>query len=84
MQTYLDGIVDPAGWLAWSGEFALDTLYYGEYRNMGPGSGTGRSVQWRGYRVITSPAVAERFTVERFIVGRSWVAAAGVPFTAGL
>ncbi|GER35052.1 plant invertase/pectin methylesterase inhibitor [Striga asiatica] len=84
MQTYLGSFIDPAGWLEWDGNFALNTLYYGEYRNTGPGSGTARRVRWRGYRVITSPAEAGRFTVGSFIAGRSWLPATGVPFTAGL
>ncbi|KAL0400889.1 UNVERIFIED_CONTAM: Pectinesterase 2 [Sesamum latifolium] len=83
MQTYLDSLVDPAGWLEWDGNFALNTLYYGEYRNMGPGSSTSRRVPWRGYRVITSAAEAGRFTVANFIAG-AWLPATGVPFTAGL
>ncbi|KAL2498604.1 putative pectinesterase/pectinesterase inhibitor 17 [Abeliophyllum distichum] len=33
LQTYMDSLVDPAGWLEWDGNFALNTLYYGEYRN---------------------------------------------------
>ncbi|KAK4385105.1 putative pectinesterase/pectinesterase inhibitor 17 [Sesamum angolense] len=84
MQTYLDSLVDPAGWLEWDGNFALNTLYYGEYRNMGPSSSTSRRVRWRGYRVITSAAEAGRFTVANFIAGQSWLPATGVPFTAGL
>ncbi|KAG8381492.1 hypothetical protein BUALT_Bualt06G0127500 [Buddleja alternifolia] len=84
MQTYLDRLVDPAGWLEWDGNFALNTLYYGEYRNTGPGSGTSRRVRWRGYRVITSAAEAGRFTVANFVAGRSWLPATGVPFLAGL
>ncbi|KAL2227195.1 probable pectinesterase/pectinesterase inhibitor 17 [Sesamum indicum] len=84
MQTYLDSLVDPAGWLEWDGNFALNTLYYGEYRNTGPGSSTSRRVRWRGYRVITSAAEAGRFTVANFIAGQSWLPATGVPFTAGL
>eukprot|EP00253_Pinus_taeda_P001112 PITA_01112 len=31
-------LVHPAGWLEWSGEFALESLYFGEYRNSGPGA----------------------------------------------
>ncbi|KAK4741311.1 hypothetical protein SAY87_024899 [Trapa incisa] len=27
MKTYLDSLIDSAGWLPWSGNFALDTLY---------------------------------------------------------
>ncbi|KAH6783106.1 Plant invertase/pectin methylesterase inhibitor superfamily [Perilla frutescens var. hirtella] len=84
MQTHMDSLVDPAGWLEWDGNFALNTLYYGEYRNSGPGSATGRRVGWRGYRVITSATEAGQFTVANFIAGRSWLPGTGVPFTAGL
>ncbi|CAI9092060.1 OLC1v1027207C1 [Oldenlandia corymbosa var. corymbosa] len=84
LQSYFESLVDPAGWLEWDGDFALNTLYYGEYKNYGPGSSTSRRVQWRGYRVITSPSEASRFSVENFIAGRSWLPATNVPFTAGL
>ncbi|KAK2975837.1 hypothetical protein RJ640_022854, partial [Escallonia rubra] len=84
IQTYLDSLVDPAGWLEWDGNFALNTLYYGEYRNSGPGSSTGERVKWRGYRVITNPTEASRFSVSNFIAGRSWLPATSVPFTAGI
>ncbi|KAL6541746.1 putative pectinesterase/pectinesterase inhibitor 17 [Orobanche gracilis] len=84
MQTYLDSLVQPAGWLEWDGNFALNTLYYGEYRNLGPGSGTNGRVSWKGYRVITSAAVASSFTTANFIAGGSWLPATNVPFTAGL
>ena len=84
LQTYLDSLVDPAGWLEWNGNFALNTLYYGEYRNFGPGASTGGRVKWGGYRVITSSTEASRFTVANFIAGRSWLPATGVPFYSGL
>ncbi|TXG66652.1 hypothetical protein EZV62_007927 [Acer yangbiense] len=70
MQSYLDTLVDPAGWLEWDGNFALNTLYYGEYRNIGPASSTGGRVKWQGYQVITSATEASKFTVANFIVGR--------------
>ncbi|GKC34398.1 pectinesterase 2-like protein [Tanacetum coccineum] len=53
LENYIDSLVDPAGWLEWDGNFALNTLYYGEYRNFGPGSSTSRRVKWRGYRLQT-------------------------------
>ncbi|XP_027127010.2 pectinesterase 2-like [Coffea arabica] len=84
IQTYLDSLVDPAGWLEWDGNFAFNTLYYGEYKNSGPGSSTSRRVKWRGYHVITNPTEASRFTVANFIAGRSWLPATNVPFAAGL
>ncbi|KAF5188089.1 Pectinesterase [Thalictrum thalictroides] len=84
MQTYIGSHVVPAGWLEWTGEFALKTLYYGEYKNTGPGSSTANRVKWGGYRVITDPAEASKFTVGNFIAGNSWLPATGVPFTSTL
>ncbi|KAE9450913.1 hypothetical protein C3L33_17188, partial [Rhododendron williamsianum] len=84
MKTSLDGLIAPAGWLAWSGNFALSTLYYGEYMNTGAGAGTGGRVQWPGYHVITSVTEAGKFSVGSFLAGGSWIPSTGVPFTAGL
>ncbi|KAK1418756.1 hypothetical protein QVD17_27902 [Tagetes erecta] len=84
LKTFLDGLVDPAGWMPWSGNFALNTLYYGEYMNTGPGSSTAKRVNWKGYRVITSATEAAQFTVGNFIAGGSWLPATNVPFTSGL
>ncbi|XP_010278285.1 PREDICTED: probable pectinesterase/pectinesterase inhibitor 17 [Nelumbo nucifera] len=39
LQSSIDSFIDPAGWIAWSGDFALSTLYYVEYNNTGAGSG---------------------------------------------
>ncbi|KAL8142202.1 hypothetical protein V2J09_015234 [Rumex salicifolius] len=84
MDTYLDGIVDPAGWTEWSGNFALDTLYYGEYSNSGPGSSTSGRVKWKGFHVITSADEAGKFTVANLIAGDNWLPNTGVPFASGL
>lgn len=84
MKTYLDSLINPAGWMEWSGNFALKTLYYGEYMNTGPGSSTSNRVNWAGYHVITSSSEASKFTVGNFIAGNSWLPATNVPFTSGL
>ncbi|KAG8386178.1 hypothetical protein BUALT_Bualt03G0122000 [Buddleja alternifolia] len=84
MQSYIGGLIDPAGWSEWSGDFALKTLYYGEYMNRGPGAGTSKRVKWPGYHVITDAAVAEQFTVKELIQGGEWLSSTGVAFTEGL
>lgn len=84
MQSYLDKIIAPAGWYPWSGNFALKTLYYGEYMNTGPGAGTANRVNWPGYHRITSTAEASKYTVAEFISGNSWLPSTGVAFQAGL
>uniref|UniRef100_A0ACD5UWC0 Uncharacterized protein n=1 Tax=Avena sativa TaxID=4498 RepID=A0ACD5UWC0_AVESA len=84
LESELDGVVDPAGWLEWDGTFALDTLYYGEYQNTGAGAGTANRVKWKGYRVITSASEASTFTVGSFIDGDVWLAGTSIPFSTGL
>lgn len=84
MLTYMGDHIHPRGWLEWNGAFALDTLYYGEYMNSGPGSAVGQRVKWPGYRVITSTTEASKFTVSQFIYGSSWLPQTGVAFLSGL
>ncbi|KVI10167.1 probable pectinesterase/pectinesterase inhibitor 34 [Cynara cardunculus var. scolymus] len=84
MLTYMGDHIYPKGWLEWNATFALDTLYYGEYMNYGPGGAVGQRVTWPGYRVITSTIEASRFTVAQFIYGSSWLPSTGVAFLAGL
>ncbi|XP_020269865.1 pectinesterase-like [Asparagus officinalis] len=83
MKTTIGGAIDPAGWLEWDGNSAPSTLYYGEYMNSGAGAGTGGRVKWPGYHVMSS-SDANKFTVGNFLGGGSWIASAGVPYTAGL
>ncbi|KAF7037388.1 hypothetical protein CFC21_047767 [Triticum aestivum] len=84
MQSYLGAHVHPRGWLEWNGDFALNTLFYGEYANEGPGAGTAGRVKWPGYRVITDGSVAEQFTVGQFIQGGYWLKGTGVAYDDGL
>ena len=83
MQSYMDNVIDPAGWREWSGNFSLNTLYYAEFNNSGPGSNTSNRVTWPGYRVINSSSDVANFTLSSLIVGDSWLPTTGVPFTNG-
>ncbi|KAG4122647.1 hypothetical protein ERO13_D11G279900v2 [Gossypium hirsutum] len=84
MQSFMDSLIEPPGWSEWAGKFALDTLYYAEYKNTGPGSNTGSRVQWNGYHKDISESEADKFTVSNFIDGDNWLPATGVPFHGGL
>ncbi|KAL3364603.1 hypothetical protein AABB24_013398 [Solanum stoloniferum] len=84
MQSYLGGHIDPSGWFEWRGDFALKTLYYGEFMNNGPGAGTSKRVKWPGYHVITDPAKAMPFTVAELIQGGSWLNSTSVAYVEGL
>ncbi|XP_076926805.1 pectinesterase-like [Bidens hawaiensis] len=84
MQSSISNVIHPAGWFEWDGNFALSTLYYGEYRNTGAGAGTSGRVKWKGYKVITSATEAQGFTPGNFIAGGSWLKNTGFPFALGL
>jgi pectin methylesterase-like acyl-CoA thioesterase len=85
MESTMDGSVVPAGWLAWPDQPAPSTtLYYGEYRNTGAGAETKGRVTWTGVHTSMSTADATGFTVEKFIMGNSWLGATGVGYTSGL
>ncbi|XP_057948171.1 pectinesterase 2-like [Malania oleifera] len=84
LKSFIGPVIDKAGWLPWSGNFALDTLYYAEYGNSGPGASVRSRVKWPGYHPRISEAEAKRFTVRNFISGSSWLPSTGVPFTIDL
>ncbi|XP_043708356.1 pectinesterase [Telopea speciosissima] len=80
----LEDLIDPAGWLEWSGDFALSTLYYGEYKNVGAGSNTTKRVTWPGYRVITNYTEVSQFSVANFIDGNEWLPGTQISYTANI
>ncbi|KAK9136563.1 hypothetical protein Sjap_007157 [Stephania japonica] len=82
MESTLGDFIQPEGWMPWAGTFALDTLYYAEFGNRGPGSGTNRRVKWRGYRVIDRRE-AQQFTADPFIQGKTWLRYTGAPYMLG-
>ncbi|KAH9625745.1 hypothetical protein KSS87_022298 [Heliosperma pusillum] len=84
LQSNIGAHIDPTGWFPWDGDFALKTLYYGEYMNLGPGSGTSKRVKWAGFRVIRDAVEAKKFTVGEFIQGQEWLNDAGVNFVESL
>uniref|UniRef100_A0A803NUY0 Pectinesterase inhibitor domain-containing protein n=1 Tax=Cannabis sativa TaxID=3483 RepID=A0A803NUY0_CANSA len=84
LQSYISDAVKPQGWLEWNGDFALDTLFYGEFMNFGPGAGLGSRVKWPGYRTFNDSNQVHNYTVAQFIEGNLWLPSTGVKYSAGL
>nr|CAB3455315.1 unnamed protein product [Digitaria exilis] len=84
MQTKMESLIHPRGWLEWNGTFALDTLYYAEYMNRGPGANTSARVAWPGYHVLTNATDVANFTVLNFVQGDIWLNSTSFPYTLGL
>ncbi|KAK8581878.1 hypothetical protein V6N13_144873 [Hibiscus sabdariffa] len=81
MGSLIEDFIDPAGWLEWEGDFALNTLFYGEFNNTGPGAKTQGRVKWAGRRDMNKEEAAA-YTVETFLNG-AWMKEAGAPFRKG-
>jgi pectinesterase len=84
IQSEIGGFVDPQGWLPWLGDFGLNTCYYAEVENHGPGASMSRRAKWRGVKAVTYQQAQGRYTVERFIQGQRWLPKPGVPYIPGL
>ncbi|KAL6614074.1 hypothetical protein ACP70R_036344 [Stipagrostis hirtigluma subsp. patula] len=64
-------IVQPQGWMAWNGDFALKTLYFGEYDSAGPG---GRDASRREAWSSRVPRDhVNTYSMADFIQGHEWI-----------
>ncbi|GER27238.1 plant invertase/pectin methylesterase inhibitor [Striga asiatica] len=71
----LEGLIAAEGWMPWSGDFALRTLYYGEFGNTGDGSSVLGRVSWSS-RIPAEHVVA--YSVGNFIQGERWFSPASM------
>jgi hypothetical protein len=84
METHIDDLIQPEGWLPWVGDFALDTCFYAEFQNTGPGANTTGRVNWpRVKKNITCAQVLE-FAAGRFFLGDEWIREAQVSYIGGM
>ncbi|CAH1432093.1 unnamed protein product [Lactuca virosa] len=83
MESEIGDVIRSDGWLPWEGDFALQTLYYAEYNNIGPGSQVKDRVKWPGYQNDFKKEEAIKYTVSQFIQGESWLKGSKVPVRLG-
>ncbi|CAA7024729.1 unnamed protein product [Microthlaspi erraticum] len=83
MNSYIPDFVSPEGWQPWNGNFGLDTLFYSEVRNTGPGAPVANRVTWKGIKKLTEEEIIG-FTPAQYIQGDEWIPGKGVPYTPGL
>lgn len=83
LQSQIDDLIHPDGWLPWFGDFGLNTCFYTEVDNRGPGADKSKRVTWKGVKNIDY-AHAKKFSVQQFLHGGKWLPRTGVPFTAEL
>lgn len=84
METEIGDFIHGDGYMPWQGNFALNTLYYAEYNNKGPGAQTSARVKWPGYKGLIKRDEALKYTIGPFIQGESWLKVDNVPVHFGL
>lgn len=82
MESYLDSVVDPVGWVEWP-DSNVNHVTYLEFRNRGPGSDTSKRIKWSGYKVVRDENEAVDYTASRMIQGDEWIPQTGVPYNSG-
>ena len=70
IRCFLEKLVRPEGWLPWTGDFALKTLFYGELESSGPGADPTGRVPWSSQ---ISSEHGDIYSPQIFIQGDEWI-----------
>ena len=85
LQSFLDNLIDPSGWLPWNSSNPYnDTVYYAEFQNRGPGSPISNRVSWLGVHPSLNSSEALQFIADNFILGSTWLPLTQISYTSGL
>ncbi|KAK7303684.1 hypothetical protein RJT34_14597 [Clitoria ternatea] len=86
MDTFIDDLIDVEGYTPWQGPegpMNIDTCFYAEYHNYGPGADKSKRIKWPGIWNLNSKA-ARWFAPSKFFHGGDWIEETGTPFYPGV
>ncbi|XP_057806051.1 pectinesterase-like [Salvia miltiorrhiza] len=81
MQSHIEAFINQSGWAKMIGDNGINTCFYAEYGNRGPGSNTANRVKWKGIRTLTGEQV-QSWTggVVYGPGGDKWIKESGAPY----
>ncbi|XP_047181981.1 putative pectinesterase/pectinesterase inhibitor 28 [Vigna umbellata] len=86
MDSFIDDLITPDGYMPWQtleGLSGMDTCFYAEINNHGPGADISKRVKWEGIKALTKD-VATGFLPSPFFHGDDWIRVTRVPYDSGL
>ncbi|KAL4356392.1 hypothetical protein S83_028340 [Arachis hypogaea] len=78
LENTIGDLIQPDGYLQWSGNMYLNTCFFAEYGNTGPGANVNARVKWG--RGVLNKNDAAQYTAEHWIQASTWLPATSIPF----
>lgn len=79
MNSQIDGFINETGWARWMKDTGIDTCFYVEYGNKGPGANVKNRVKWKGIRTLDAKAM-QSWTGAKAYGDDAWIKASGAPY----